>query len=264
MSSKAPINWWGGKHYIADKIIKLFPPHQVYVEVFGGAGQILFKKPPSPVEVYNDIDSMLVSFFRLLRDDKKFARFHQLLTLTPYSREEFYHCRDTWESETDEVKKIWKWYVTIMQSYSNNGATWGHTKSFSRRGMSASVSRWLNKVDKVLPQAVERLRKVQIENLDFREIIPKYDSEDTLLYCDPPYVHSTRTMSYTYKYEMDDKDHEELVELLKNIKGKAILSGYDNDIYKKLNWNKIDLGYFAKYGMPGKKEKGHEFVWINF
>ncbi len=55
------IGWVGGKSRLAGDIVKLFPKHKTYVEVFGGAGWVLFKKSPesSQVEVYNDINGNL-------------------------------------------------------------------------------------------------------------------------------------------------------------------------------------------------------------
>lgn len=72
---RSPICWFGGKGLMVSKLLPLIPPHHIYVEVFGGGASLLFAKEPSPVEVYNDIDSGLVNFFRVLRDPEKFARF---------------------------------------------------------------------------------------------------------------------------------------------------------------------------------------------
>jgi DNA adenine methylase len=268
---KSPISWFGGKYYMANKIIELFPEHKMYVEVFGGSGQILFSKSLSDIEVYNDIDRNLVNFFKILRDKVKFEQFKLYLDLTPYSREEFYECRDTWENETDEIEKIRKWYVTCMQSFSNNFSTWSHTKAKSRRGMSMAVSRYLGNAEENLLKAVERLKTVQIENMDSLKLITKYDNEDTLFYLDPPYIHETRKMTYQYAHEMVNSQHEQLVDVLLNIKGKAILSGYAHEIYNRLidnGWRKVFLGEFVKRSVKtvGKEinEKGDEFVWVNF
>lgn len=270
MSYKSPINWFGGKYYMANDIIKLFPKHKVYVEVFGGAGHILFKKEPSVIEVYNDIDSGLYLFFKILRDENKANLLKQKLDLTPYSREEFYHCRDTWRDEQDDIKKVRKWYVTAMQSFSTNFSTWSHSKSKSRRGMSQAVSQWLGKIEDNLPKAVERLKVVQIENMDYKDLLKKYDGEDTLFYLDPPYIHKTRKMTYQYAHEMEDEQHEEMIDILLHIKGKAILSGYDNEIYNKLlnnGWKRVFLGEYDKRSEKAINEsrsKGQEFVWINY
>lgn len=267
---KSPINWFGGKYYMANDIIRLFPKHRVYVEVFGGAGHIFFKKETSDIEIYNDIDNGLTTFFSVLRDEEKANKLQRLLQLTPYSREEFYKCRDTWREETDEIEKVRKWYVALMQSFSSNFSTWSYSKSKSSRGMSQAVSQWLGKIEKNIPDAIERFKIVQIENLDFRDVIKKYDSKDTLFYLDPPYVHNTRKMTYQYQHEMTDKDHNNLVDILLKINGKAILSGYDNEIYNKLSqngWQKIILGKYDKRSMKAintSRDKGEEFVWINY
>lgn len=270
MSYKSPINWFGGKYYMANDIIKLFPKHKVYVEVFGGAGHILFKKEPSEIEVYNDIDSGLYLFFKILRDENKANILKQKLDLTPYSREEFYHCRDTWRDEQDDIEKVRKWYVTAMQSFSTNFSTWSHSKNKSRRGISQAVSQWLGKIENDLPKAVERLKTVQIENMDYKDLLKKYDGEDTLFYLDPPYIHKTRKMTYQYAHEMTDQQHEEMINILLHIKGKAILSGYDNEIYNKLldnGWRKMFLGEYDKRSEKAINEsrnKGKEFIWINY
>jgi len=60
---------------MVNKLLPLIPKHHTYVEVFGGAANLLLAKEPSAVEVYNDIDSGLVNFFRVIRDKDKFKRF---------------------------------------------------------------------------------------------------------------------------------------------------------------------------------------------
>ena len=94
---KSPLRWIGGKVYVIKNILPLLPEHHTYIEVHAGGAALLFAKKPSAVEVYNDIDGDIVAFFRLLRDDKKFAEFHKRVSLMPYSREEFNYCRKTWQ-----------------------------------------------------------------------------------------------------------------------------------------------------------------------
>jgi len=254
---------------MTNKIVELFPKHKTYVEVFGGAGHVLFKKPPSDIEVYNDINKDLVKFFRVIRDKKKSEKLKMLLDLTPHSRTEYYECRDTWKEETDEIERVRKWYVALMQSYGATFTSWQHDKSVSRRGMSQSTSKWLRNIEENMPAAVDRLKTVQIENLDFEDIIKKYDSEQTLFYLDPPYIHETRQSKNVYEFEMSNEQHQKLVEILLHIKGKAILSGYDHKIYDDLlhnGWRKILLGEYDKKSMNHNAEtkKGMEFVWINY
>ena len=240
---RSPIVWFGGKGLMTAKLLKLIPPHKIYVEVFGGGASLLFAKRPSPVEVYNDIDSGLVNFFRVLRDEEKFQKFYEKVCLTPYSREEYHCCVDTWEQCEDEVERAYRWFVVAKMSFSGEfGGGWSFSVTLSRRGMAGTCSRWLSMIEE-LPLIHERIMRVQIEHKDFRELIPLYDTENTLFYMDPPYVHATRSGG-GYNYECSDKDHEDLVEILLNIKGKAMLSGYVNDIYVKLEeagWVRYDF-----------------------
>ena len=86
---KSPIAWYGGKAYYAEWLIDRFPEHRVYVEPFGGAANVLLRKPRSEVEVYNDVDDRVVNLFRVIRDSEQFERLRLLLDLTPYARGEF-------------------------------------------------------------------------------------------------------------------------------------------------------------------------------
>jgi len=240
---RSPICWFGGKGNMVAKLLPLLPPHKIYVEPFGGGASLLFAKTPSPVEVYNDIDSGLVNFFRVIRDPEKFDKFYRLVCLTPYSREEYNYCRSTWEECDDEIERAYRWFVTIRMSFSGDlGRGWSFAVTLSCRNMAATCSRWLSTIE-ILPQIHQRLMQIQIEHSDFKDIFNTYDTPDTLFYCDPPYIHDTRSGT-RYKHEMTDKDHEELVKILLNIKGMAILSGYAHEIYKPLEeagWHRHDF-----------------------
>ena len=266
MVYKSPINWYGGKYYMAKDIIEIFPKHKMYVEGFGGAAHVLFRKEKSELEVYNDLHSGLYLFFKLLRENNE--EFIRKLSLTPYSREEFENSKQ-WMYEDDEIEKARKFYVRTMQSVASNGG-WCYAKSKSRRGMCQSVSRWLGNIEENLEGAIERLKEVQVENLDILELIKKYDKEDTLFYLDPPYISDTRKQKKSYDYEMTDEQHKELVDTLIGVKGKVVLSGYDHLIYNKLldnGWSKVVLGEYAKRSQKtneGELSKGKEFVWVNY
>src|SRR5437667_6759892 len=95
---------------------------------------------------------------------------------------------------------------------------WAHCLLTSRAGMAGAVSRWLGSVEG-LSEIAQRLLRVQIEHANAIEVIERYDSEETLFYCDPPYPHDSRGDSNAYAYEMTDDQHRELSGVLHRLKG---------------------------------------------
>lgn len=262
----SPLNWFGGKYYMATNIVPYFIPHKIYVEIFGGGGHLLFLKPHSSVEVYNDINSSLVNFFRVIRNQDTCDELIRRMQLTPYSREEYEQCLKI-ENSDDDIEKARKFMTTVLQSMNSTGkGSWAVSK-ISRRGIAHKTSFYLRKIDEHLPNAIERLRSVLIENMDFRKIIKKYDGKETLFYLDPPYIDFTRVSPDIYTHEMTIKDHKDMVDMLLEIEGKVILSGYDNYIYKKLTlngWYKRKLGDYSKRSSTKKRDTGYEVVWTNY
>jgi len=237
----------------------LIPEHKTYVEIFSGGAALFFAKEKSPVEVLNDLNSGLVDFYRVLRSSEKFARFQILMELTPYSREEYYDCRATWQDCEDDVERAARWFVAARLCFSGVfGSGWSRDVDAGSNGISRTVSRYLSAV-KRLPEVHERLRGVQIENGDFRKIIQDYDRSRTFFYLDPPYITGTRRSKNVYQDEMTDEDHEDLVELLLGIKGKAVLSGYAHPIYGPLEcagWKRMDINVKCTAGKSTGKKDG--------
>ena len=62
-SPAAPLAWMGGKSLLANWILEHFPDHRTYIEPYGGMANVLLKKEPSEIEVYNDLDARLVNLF---------------------------------------------------------------------------------------------------------------------------------------------------------------------------------------------------------
>jgi DNA adenine methylase len=274
---KSPLKRYGGKTLLVPKLVPLIPEHQTYVEVFAGSAALFFGKPVSPVEVINDLDSGIAIFFRVVRDEEKFEKLIRLLSFTPYSREEFERWRHTWQDAPDDVHRAHRWFITIRMSYAAAGKNFSYSLTEGRNGIGNPVRAYLSAIDR-LPEIHERLRGVQIEHEDFREIMKRYDTPGTFFYLDPPSVHSTRKTTKDYDYEMTDSDHEELVQLLLGLDGKVMLSGYANQIYTPLEragWVRHDFEVKCNVvacssnagrdtnGAGKKKESRTESVWVN-
>lgn len=270
---KSLISWYGGKHSMAKRIIALMPKHEVYVEVFGGGGHVILNKKRSNLEVYNDINKGLFALFNTLRDKEKAMILKEKLELTLYSKDEFDFALENWENEEDEIERARMFYVLCMQSFSAGLKSWKSDKSNRSASLNPALKRWLNNINESLPYAVERFKTVQVENQSYEKILERYDSKDTCFYLDPPYIHDTRGVSArdAYHHEMDDSMHKDLVDRLLEIKGTAIVSGYDHTIYDRISegeWEKVFLGEVSKVCQKsekgGVKDKGQEFLWINF
>jgi len=213
------IGWTGGKHIIARDIVAMIPQHTCYVEVFGGAGWVLFKKPLelSKVEVYNDLNYDLVNLFRVVRDHMENFFWRQYFLLS--SREEFqaYKKRYLAGEFKDDVERAIAFYYLLKNSFGS--------KVFSSYSHSKKGKGHYNTDFAKLAAIRERLKKVYIESLSFDDLIPRYDSPDTLFFCDPPYTCTTKG-SY-YQCDFGEEDHRRLADVLKRIEGKFILS-YDD------------------------------------
>jgi DNA adenine methylase len=98
------------------------------------------------------------------------------------------------------------------------------------------------------------------------KVIKAHDGPQTLFYCDPPYLHSTRSTTGDYGHEMTDGDHEMLLARLLTAKGKVILSGYPSEMYSRAlkGWRVVDFSV-ANHAAGGKEKRVMtERVWLNF
>ncbi len=115
MGIRSPIKWVGGKSKLRKTIVPMIPKHECYVEVFGGAGWVLFSKEPSRVEVLNDIDGELMNFFRVVKShpEELIRSFDWDLT----SREEFNRLLQQDPTKLSEVERAHRFYYIIMASW---------------------------------------------------------------------------------------------------------------------------------------------------
>jgi DNA adenine methylase len=114
-----------------------------------------------------------------------------------------------------------------------------------------------------LPLIAERLLRVQIENRPAEEVIKLYDDTDTLFYCDPPYVHNSRSDKKAYGYEMTDAEHRRLADVLQECKAKVAISGYQCELMSELykRWQRIDAPEKICHSV---KKSRIEALWVNF
>jgi DNA adenine methylase len=265
--TRPALRYHGGKFRLAPWILQFFPPHSAYVEPFGGAASILLQKSPAPAECYNDIDDRIVEFFRVLRDPPKAAELERRLRLTPYSRAEL---QWSFEPATDDVDAAHRLVVRSFMGHGSDSATRTTRTGFRARlteGRGLPSAEWSAWPD-AMAAFRDRLRSVLIENDDALRVIDRMDHRNTLIYCDPPYMLSTRSGAASsrssttngYRHEMTDVEHEALATRLRACCGMVIVSGYPSDAYScwYRGWESFRCSHVAD-----RAAMRTEVVWLN-
>jgi len=262
---KIAFGWYGGKYSHLDWLLPLLPNTKHYCEPFGGSAAVLINREPAPIETYNDLDGELVNFFRVLREDK--GSLLEAIGLTPFSREEFEQAIELPTEPISDLERARRFFIRARQvrtglAQTASSGRWAHCLLTSRAGMAGAVSRWLGSVEG-LSEIAQRLLRVQIESAPAIDVIRRYDSKETLFYCDPPYPHDSRGDSRAYAYEMTDDDHRQLAAVLHEVQGKVALSSYASPLMTELygDWQCIEAP--TKKAHSVKKERA-ELLWINY
>jgi len=236
----SPIRWVGGKSRLRKQIVALLPPHTCYVEPFAGAAGVLFAKPPSDVEVLNDVDQELVGFFRVVRDkpDELIASFDWTLV----ARAEFKRMAGLDPLQLSDVQRAHRFYYLLM-------AGWGGEMNYPRFQTAITDGGHGNRLigamnhlrDRLWP-VHERLHTVIIECLDWRKSFDQYDRPGTVMYLDPPYPGN----GCNYAHNMRGwGEHAELAERLGAARCRWILSSYDTqetrDLYAPFSFIPVEF-----------------------
>ena len=244
----SPFKWVGGKSRLRKAIISLLPEHSCYVEPFAGAAWVLFGKRPSDVEILNDIDQELITFFQVVKEspEKLVASFDFELV----SRTVFEKLANLDPHQLDPIQRAHRFYYLIM-------AGWGGELNYPRFATSITDGGHGNRLigalkglrERLVP-VYERLRTVIIENLDWQDCIERYDRPGSLFYLDPPYPGN----GCNYAHNMRSWDeHHILSSRLKKAKAKWILSSYDIPDVRKLFPDHYIVSVQSSSGMKIKK-----------
>lgn len=246
---KSPIKWVGGKSKLVEKLIPLIPEHKCYVEVFGGAGWMLFSKNKSKVEVLNDFDSNLMNFWSVIKTAPE--EFVKSFDYTLVSRELFNTYREKYKNNDfeDNIEKAHVFYYLVEAGFASDmknpifGAT-GH-----RNRSDLKIERIKENID----NAYNRLIEVTVENKSFEDILRMYDNEKTFFYIDPPY---RNTKQYAVG-KFTDEQYKLLAEKCKTLKGKFMITinndEYIYDLFKDFNIINNEVHYSVCKQSEGMK-----------
>ena len=227
-NAKQILRYPGGDHYLINELKTLFeraPGVDAFVEVFGGSGVASYAvakelRRKFKVVIYNDIDEELVNFFRVLRE--KPHELVRLLALIPYARGERERCyllAETGEiRRLSDVERAAAWFLLLRLSVNAIAVS----PSAFRTSAVRDVAGQLNNVVAAIPEFAKVWKRVQVEKLDFRKCIERFDTPRTLFYCDPPHLPLGHRREL-YRYGFTVKDMHDLIKLLSRVRGKFIL-----------------------------------------
>ena len=250
----------GSKWNIAPKLTDFIPPHHSYVEPFFGSGALFFCKKPSNMETINDLNSDVTNLFQCIRDDAE--RLARLLVTIPFSREVYDKQFDKNVSYENNYERAAGMLIRCWQSfgYRANNEKVGWKNDVQGRERMYALWNWYRLPEWII-DICERLRTVQIENRPATELITRFNYDNVFQYLDPPYMFGTRRGATQYTHEMADKEHEELLKLVRKSKAMIMISGYESELYNDMlhDWNKISFKSCAEKGSPRT-----EILWMNY
>lgn len=254
---KAVMKYPGSKWSLAGWIISFFPEHHSYLEPFFGSGAVFFNKSRSNIETVNDLDGDVANLFEWIKRDPE--RLAHAIYWTPYARQVYEGAFAA--VPDDSLGRAVNFYIRLNMGHGfrTTGEKVGWKNDVQGRERAYAARDWCKLPEKIM-QAAERLRGVQIESKPAAELIRRFNYPNVLIYADPPYVLGTRH-GKQYRHEMDDKDHEELLDVLLGHGGPALISGYDTELYRDMlkGWHREEHWCRSQVG-----SRKREILWMNF
>lgn len=252
---KYPGAKWSMSAFIADR----FPAHTHYLEPYCGSAAVFFNKKPAEHEVLNDLNGSIINLFTVLREHG--SELARRIDLTPWAEEEYKFCETEYDTSPDPIENARRFVVRCWQAH---GVRFRETKSrqgWKHNGLTGHqypALRWRAVPDRLLA-AADRLKDAEIRNRPALEMIAYYNDPRFLIYCDPPYVRSTRNDRY-YSHEMDNDEHIALLNALDSHRGPVVLSGYAHPLYDErlAQWYRIASPAVAEHG-----QQRTEVLWLN-
>jgi len=270
------ISYIGGKSRMAKWISSYIPNDiEIYVEVFGGAFWVyvngdVHNRPNLKKVIYNDFNRYMVNLFECCKTP---AEFHSFMKETESQNEELFYQYKKEVFDDNDVNNVTLGDMDFAMKYS-----YIVTQVFS--GLNPEKSKFIDLKGKykskfdsfrgrlINPKFTEKLKLIDVcENMDYSEVIEKYDSPSTYFYVDPPYW---KTENYYSLHDFDREDHEKLCIQLKNIEGRFSLSYYDFELLgewlpsDEFVWIRKEFMKAASARKDTKQNKGEELLIMNY
>jgi DNA adenine methylase len=281
------VSYIGGKSKIAPQLIIPNIPKDIetYVEPFSGQFWTFFKMnledyPNLKTVVYNDFNKLNYNMYQCLKDHRQLLEECEKLVVQkkdiqptdPICEEQFVRFQadifeENFSPKAYDYEVAAKYIYVLTQVFS--GANPSKSKFIDLKGKYHSkFTSFMNKLKN------EKWQKMFesitfVENMDFQEVIEKYDSPNTYFYVDPPY-YIVGEGSYYSNHDFDRQDHERLANVLQGVQGKFSLSYYDFDLLHEwfpedqYTWVKKEFAKAAAAKKGTKQNMGEELLIMNY
>ena len=278
------LSYIGGKSKIGKWIVPFIPQDsETYVEPFSGMFWVFFnmdltKYPNLKEVVYNDFNPLNYNLFQCLQNP---ARLLEEVNNIPCQQRDEFPTPDIYKEQFIRFQaEIFETNFSVQPYDYVTAAKYAYvlTQVFSgsRPETSSFIdlkgkykSKYLTFRDKLSkPDWVEHFLKItKVENMDFEEVIQKYDNPSTYVYADPPYW---KTENYYSNHDFDRQDHERLANVLHGVQGKFSLSYYDFELLHEwfpedqYTWVKKEFAKAASAKKGEKQNMGEELLIMNY
>lgn len=252
---KSFLSYFGGKSLLAGKLVPKFPEHACYCEVFAGAAWILFNKEESKVEIINDINTDLVTLYRVVQNHlEEFMRYLKWVLI---SRDEFGRHKIENPDTLTDIQRAVRFYYLLKNGYSSK---------IPNPSFSINTTRHANfnllRIEEELSAAHLRLSRVYIENRPYGDVLTRFDKPHTFFYLDPPYYNHEKDYG---KGIFKKEDFDNLALVLKNIQGKFMMSINDTkeirQMFKGFRVEEVTTTYNTN---AGGKKRVTELLIMNY
>lgn len=223
---KTPISYYGGKQRMLKYITPLVPDHDVYTEVYAGGAALFFAKDLAKVNVINDLNGMLINFYRTIVND--FDGLKQEISTTLHCREQFEIAQFIYVHEDyfTNVQKAWAVWMLSKVAFSGRlDSSFSFDKSNGSKARRVRLAK-----DQIDIELKSKLERSTLEQDDAIKVLKRYDTKKAFHFIDPPYVGSN--MGH-YAGMFNDQDLEELLNECADLEGKFMLTMYPSDIIKE-------------------------------
>ncbi|WP_079503881.1 DNA adenine methylase [Mycobacteroides abscessus] len=259
--TRSPVPYFGGKAWLAPRLASVLPPHKHYVEVCGGSLALLLAKKPSRQETINDLDNILMTFWRVLRDRPE--DLERVCSLTPHSRAERSLAQEI-SSDLDELEVARRVFVALTQGRSGSltRTGWRHDLRPVSTPMPVTLQRYAGRIG----AAAKRIQKVSLECRPAVELVEAYGGDrGTLLYVDPPYiVDKGIRRGGEYRVEMrSNAAHRELLEACLGADAAVVVSGYGSELYDGMlgDWYRWEIPMVTSQGSGDGRRGSSPGTW---